>query len=1046
MTMTARILIVDDDPAMLMALSGMVELRLKDIAMDTCESALGALEFIGHTDYDAIVSDVKMPGMDGFQLMERVLTVRPTTPTLLVTGHGDHDMGVKALNAGAYAFIPKPIDRDFFIAWLKRAIQLRQLSRTVERHTEELEQTVKQRTAELERNNIQLQRVSELHRESEALYRSLAEAMPQIVYVTRRDGTAEYVNDQWVDYTGVPREEALKHEWTEAVHPDDVPLALERWTGAVEEGGLFETEYRLKRADGQYRWHLSRALPMRDEYGHIIKWIGTSTDIHDRKRSEEALRESEDRYKRLVKYSPDAILINRDNRIVFVNEAGLALFGASHRGQLLGKSPFDLFHPNCHPLVAQRIKRLGEDGESLAMTEERIVKLDGAIVDVEVMASAFLDQGMRAIHVILHDITERTRAEQILRVMAAKTDRQARVFDTTLSAITDFVYIFDRDARFLFVNQALLDLWGLELKDAVGKNFFELGYPEVLAAKLDAQIHRVFETGERITDETAYTSPAGVSGFYEYIFSPVHADDGSVEVVAGSTRDITKHKQTEEAVRQRTEQFETLLNEAPLGVYMVDGDFRIRHVNPIARSAFGSIPDLLGRDFDEVIHVLWPQAYADEIVAIFHHTLETGEPYIVAERVEERRDRGVREFYEWQIHRIPLPEGGYGVVCYFRDISAHVQAREAIAESEERFRTLADNMSQFAWMADATGWISWYNRRWFEYTGATLAEMQGWGWEKVHHPDHVDRVVQKWRRAHETGEPWEDTFPLRGQDGRYRWFLSRALPIRDADGQVIRWFGTNTDVTDQLAAEASLRDKQEQLVQAAKLASIGELASGMAHELNNPLNNIGLFVGNVLHQLEEGQIDPPRMRYNLQTTLQQVNKAAAIITHLRTFARSAATHPEPVVLHRVIQSAVSLVEAQLCLQNVQLTLDPGLGNFVVLGNAIQLEQVFINLLTNARDAIAATADKRITISNYIHGAHIDVAVSDTGSGISSEHHARVFDPFFTTKEIGKGTGLGLSISYGIIKDHGGTITVESKAGKGTTFVVRLPIAESSAES
>jgi PAS domain S-box-containing protein len=375
-----------------------------------------------------------------------------------------------------------------------------------------------------------------------------------------------------------------------------------------------------------------------------------------------------------------------------------------------------------------------------------------------------------------------------------------------------------------------------------------------------------------------------------------------------------------------------------------------------------------------------------------------------------------------------------------------VQAREAIEESEERFRTLADNMSQFAWMADATGWISWYNRRWFEYTGATLAEMQGWGWEKVHHPDHVDRVVQKWRRAHETGEPWEDTFPLRGQDGRYRWFLSRALPIRDADGQVIRWFGTNTDVTDQLAAEASLRDKQEQLVQAAKLASIGELASGMAHELNNPLNNIGLFVGNVLHQLEEGQIDPPRMRYNLQTTLQQVNKAAAIITHLRTFARSAATHPEPVVLHRVIQSAVSLFEAQLCLQNVQLTLDPGLGNFVVLGNAIQLEQVFINLLTNARDAIAATADKRITISNYIHGAHIDVAVSDTGSGISPEHHARVFDPFFTTKEIGKGTGLGLSISYGIIKDHGGTITVESKAGKGTTFVVRLPIAESSAES
>jgi PAS domain S-box-containing protein len=297
------------------------------------------------------------------------------------------------------------------------------------------------------------------------------------------------------------------------------------------------SEYRLKRADGQYRWHLSRALPRCDEYGHIIKWIGTSTDIHDRKRSEEALRESEDRYKRLVKYAPYAILINRDNRIVFVNEAGLALFGASHRGQLLGKSPFDLFHPDCHPLVAQRIKRLSEDGESLAMTEERIVKLDGSIVNVEVMASAFLDQGMRATHVILHDITERQRAEQIRRAIAAKTDRQASVFDTTLSAITDFAYIFDRDARFLFVNQALLDLWGLELKDAVGKNFFELGS---ILRRLPRSFMRrftgVFETDERITDETAYTSPTGVSGFYEYIFSPVHADDGSVDVARLDTR------------------------------------------------------------------------------------------------------------------------------------------------------------------------------------------------------------------------------------------------------------------------------------------------------------------------------------------------------------------------------------------------------------------------------------------------------------------------------------------------------------------------------
>ncbi|HUS30080.1 MAG TPA: GAF domain-containing protein, partial [Kofleriaceae bacterium] len=126
------------------------------------------------------------------------------------------------------------------------------------------------------------------------------------------------------------------------------------------------------------------------------------------------------------------------------------------------------------------------------------------------------------------------------------------------------------------------------------------------------------------------------------------------------------------------------------------------------------------------------------------------------------------------------------------------QARAAaikLAQRDEQFRALADNMAQLAWMADPTGSIHWYNRRWYDYTGTTFEEMQGWGWEKVHHPDHLQRVVTRWKRAIDRGEPWEDTFPLRGHDGFYRWFLSRAMPIRDEAGAILHWFGTNTDVT-----------------------------------------------------------------------------------------------------------------------------------------------------------------------------------------------------------------------------------------------------------
>jgi PAS domain S-box-containing protein len=151
-------------------------------------------------------------------------------------------------------------------------------------------------------------------------------------------------------------------------------------------------------------------------------------------------------------------------------------------------------------------------------------------------------------------------------------------------------------------------------------------------------------------------------------------------------------------------------------------------------------------------------------------------------------------------------DGGYlGYVGLVLDLSYQKKMEEQQRESEERFRTLANTISQFAWMGDSTGWIFWYNARWYEYTGTTLRDMEGWGWKKVHHPDHVDRVVEKVRRCFQTGHIWEDTFPLRGKDGEYRWFLSRAVPIRNQQGEVVRWIGTNTDITELKATQEQLQ-------------------------------------------------------------------------------------------------------------------------------------------------------------------------------------------------------------------------------------------------
>jgi len=239
--------------------------------------------------------------------------------------------------------------------------------------------------------------------------------------------------------------------------------------------------------------------------------------------------------------------------------------------------------------------------------------------------------------------------------------------------------------------------------------------------------------------------------------------------------------------------------------------------------------------------------------------------------------------------------------------------------------------------------------------------------------------------------------------------------------------------------EKELRDKQEQLVQAGKLATLGELTTGVAHELNNPLNNIGLFVGNAIDLIEHGLTDE-KIIGQLRHATQQVGKATEIITHLRTFGRAAPVSREPIALRQVIERALALMREQLRLRGIDVVVELGSREPVVLGNPIQLEQVFINLLTNARDAVANSPRKAIRISASVDSEAVELAFADTGHGIPTGLERRIFDPFFTTKEVGKGTGLGLSITYGIIKEHGGTISVVSPSGAGATFVIQLPLA------
>jgi C4-dicarboxylate-specific signal transduction histidine kinase len=263
---------------------------------------------------------------------------------------------------------------------------------------------------------------------------------------------------------------------------------------------------------------------------------------------------------------------------------------------------------------------------------------------------------------------------------------------------------------------------------------------------------------------------------------------------------------------------------------------------------------------------------------------------------------------------------------------------------------------------------------------------------------------------------------------------------------MIHIMGDLRDTTGEMQQrEQELREKQEQLIQAGKLATLGELTTGVAHELNNPLNNIGLFVGNVIDQIELEQLDAARMLRDLRQAMQQVRKATEIISHLRTFGRAAPVSREPVDLDEVVERALALMAEQLRLRQITVAWGPGAcagtgagPPAIVLGNPIQLEQVLINLLTNARDAVLPAGQKVIHVETAVRGERVELQVWDTGPGIPAGLEQRIFDPFFSTKEVGEGTGLGLSITYGIIKEHQGTITVANRPGAGALFRIELP--------
>jgi PAS domain S-box-containing protein len=818
-----------------------------------------------------------------------------------------------------------------------------------------------------------------------------------------------------------------------------MPLTLER-NGGMEEA--------------YFTWSHSPILDEGGKVGGILCVVTEDTQIvhaeRERDRLAERWRRADEQSRIILESITDAFFaLDREWRFTYLNAQAERVLNRPN-GELLGKVIWDEY-PGLKGSDFERLYRR-------AATEREPGVLTAFYPDhdrwYEVHVYPAVDGG---ISIYFRNVTERKRDEQALRQWTEKFEQQSRLFEQIASTTPDFIYVFDPQGRFLYANRRLLEVWGRTAEEAVGKNLYELGYPQWHADMHMREIRQVIETRRPVKGEVPFTGGSGIFGVYEYIFTPVLSATGEVEAIAGTTRDVTERKNSEKELAEAKAAAETSLalwrgvvaNMAE-GVILADAQGNMLEWNEAALSMHGF------ESMDEV-----RKGWTD--IASFFELQEEGRVLPLERWPVNRLLRG-EKFTGWelQVRRrdvdldllisysgVPIRDrdGNISVVLLtLHDMTEERRTQAALRQSEQRLRAVVEATPECVKIVSPEGALLYMNPAGICMIEAeAMPAVQGACVYDIIAPKDRAEWIERHRRVC-AGEKLTWEFQIIGLNGTHRWMETHAVPLPMPDGR-----NGQLAVTRDITARKRVEAEREQLLESERAARVeaqrasrmkDEFLSTLSHELRTPLNAI---VG-WSQILRRPSADPADLAEGIATIERNARAQAQIIDDLLDMSRITSgklrLDVQRVDLAGVVNAGIDTVRPTAEAKGVRLSaiIDPAAGP--VSGDPSRLHQVLWNLLTNAVKFTPKGGRVQVVLERV--NSHVEISVIDTGEGIRPEFLPHVFDRFrqadaSTTRRHG-GLGLGLAIVKQLVEMHGGSVRVDSRGpGCGSTFTVALPL-------